>query len=76
MATATITGPDYTMTICSGGYWINIDGVAAGARVNSLPAGSGIDLTSVAFPVKVKLNWHYENTSCNIIAVDAVQKIY
>lgn len=78
MNTATITGPDLTMTVCSGGYWIAIDGISAPARFNTLPAGSGIDLTTATFPIHVKLNWHHQSGvdpgPCNIIIVDAIVK--
>ena len=74
--TATITGPDLTMTFCSGGYWIAIDGVAAATRLNVLPAGSGIDLATATFPIHVKLNWQYTSSPdpCGIITVDAIAK--
>ena|ERR1019366_3128678 len=75
--TATITGPDLTMTPCSGGYWIVIDGITAGTRFLSLPAGSGIDLTTATFPIKVKLNWHHDGdpNPCNDITIDAITKV-
>ena len=75
MNTGTITGPDLGMTICSGGYFITIDGITAVTRFNTLPPGSGIDLTTATFPINVKLNWHRpagDPSPCNIIIVDAI----
>jgi hypothetical protein len=74
--TAVITGPDLTMTPCSGGYWIALDGSVPNARFLTLPAGSGIDLTTATFPIKVKLNWHVtgDPNACNDITIDAIAK--
>src|ERR1022692_1321203 len=76
MNTATISGPDMTMTMCSGGYRIQVDGATGPVRFNTLPSGSGIDLTTATFPVSVKLNWHYATSPdpCGIIVVDAIEK--
>ena len=77
MNTGEITGPDYGMTYCSGGYFIKVDGVSGPIRFNTLPASSGIDLTTSTFPINVKLNWHYQTTPdpCGIIVVDAIAKV-
>ena len=74
---ASITGPDMTMTPCSGGYWIALDGVTANARFLTLPAGSGIDLSTATFPIRVKLNWHVDGdpNACNDITIDAIAKV-
>ena len=75
MNTATITGPDLGMTVCSGGYFISIDGITAVSRFSTLPSGSGIDLTTATFPLHVKLNWHHpagDPSPCNIIIVDEI----
>jgi len=76
MNTATIKGPNYTMPACGAAYWITVHGVTdSNAQFNTLPAGSGIDLTTATFPINVKLNWHKEMPdNCNIIIVDAVIK--
>jgi hypothetical protein len=75
--TATITGPDLTMTVCSGGYFITVDNISGPIRFTTLPAGSGIDLTTATFPLHVKLNWHWEGdppSPCGIIYIDAIKK--
>jgi hypothetical protein len=75
--TATITGPDLTMTVCSGGYWIDIDGLSAKYRFRELPVGSGIDLSTATFPIRVKLNWHADGdppSPCGVIIIDAIAK--
>src|SRR4051812_48841662 len=72
---ATITGPDYTMTVCSGGYFITVDGVSGPIRFDHLPAGSDVDLSTATFPLRVKLNWHWEGeppSPCGIIFIDAI----
>ncbi len=77
MNTATITGPDMGMTVCSGGYFITIDGITAVTRFNTLPSGSGIDFTTATFPINVKLNWHHpagDPGPCNIIIIDAIAR--
>jgi hypothetical protein len=73
--TGKITGPDLGTTVCSGGYLIEIDGISDITRLNSVPASSGINLSTATFPVRVKLNWHYQNANCGIIAVDAIVKV-
>ena len=74
--TGIIAGPDYGMTMCSGGYFITVTGVTGPIRFNTLPSGSGIDLTTSTFPINVKLNWHYQTTPdpCGIIVVDAIAR--
>ncbi len=77
MNTATITGQDLTMTPCSGGYFISIDGISAISRFYTLPAANNIDLTTATFPINVKLNWHHpagDPSPCNVIIVDAIVK--
>ena len=73
---AVIKGPSLFMTACGGAYWIVIDTLNARTTFNSLPAGSGIDLTTATFPINVKLNWHYqEPNTCAVIVIDAIEKI-
>lgn len=76
MNTGTIKGPSPFMTACGAAYWIEIDSVNARTTFNSLPPGSGIDLSTATFPVNVKLNWHYvmPNT-CSIIVIDGIEKV-
>ena len=74
--TGTITGPDLGMTSCSGGYFITISGISGTLRFNTLPSGSGIDLTTATIPVNVKLNWHFASDPhpCGIIIIDAITR--
>jgi hypothetical protein len=55
MSEGTITGPDYRMCACCGGYYITID--TAIYEFESLPADSKIDLLKESFPLNVKLDW-------------------
>ncbi|MEI8279701.1 MAG: hypothetical protein WCG87_08035 [Bacteroidota bacterium] len=74
--TATIKGPSPFMTACSGLYWIVIDGVTYRTTFDTLPANSGIDLSTATFPISVKLNWHFQNpNNCYIIIVDDIMKV-
>jgi|SRR5579872_627092 len=76
MSTGTIKGPSMFMTACGAAYWIVIDTVNARTTFDSVPVGSGIDLSTATFPINVKLNWHYvlPNT-CSIIIIDAIEKV-
>ncbi len=81
MNTATITGPNLSMTACGAAYRIIIHGSSeVGAQFNILPSVSGIDLATVTFPLEVKINWHHNiGSSCdtlvNIITIDNVALI-
>ncbi len=74
MNTATIKGQNLTTTACGGAYWITIHGATDSlAQFNTLPAGSGIDLTTATFPINIKLNWHnIPGNACNVIVIDAM----
>ncbi len=82
MNTATIKGPNYTMPACGAAYLITIHGVTdSGAQFNTLPSGSGIDLTTATFPINIRLNWHHNtgnfcDTAVNIISIDAMANGY
>ena len=79
MNTATIKGPNLTMPPCGAAFLITIHGAAdTGAQFNAVPAGSSINLSTAAFPINVKINWHHNtgsicDTTMNIITIDAVQ---
>ena len=81
MNTATIIGQNLSMTACGAAYRMIIHGSSeVGAQFNSLPSGSGIDLTTATFPLEVKINWHHNTgSSCdtlvNIITIDNVALI-
>ena len=54
-STGIITGVDYKMCACCGGWYIQIDNVTY--EFETLPAGSAFDLQNVTFPIMVKLDW-------------------
>lgn len=60
-STGKITGADYRMCACCGGYYIQID--SATYEFNSLPDNSNINLQTESFPVKVKLDWQMADLS-------------
>ncbi len=77
--TGYIKGPNLSMTVCGGsGYWIVIDSDLPTIQtfVDSLPAGSGINLATATFPVYVKFNFHSKAAPnpCGYIVIDAIEK--
>jgi len=81
MNTATITGPNLTMTACGAAFMIRIHGVTdSTAQFNAMPPGSTVDLSTATFPINVKINWHHNtgnscDTFSNIITLDAAQVV-
>ena len=76
MSVGTITGSDYRMCMCCGGWYINIDEVIY--LIDSLPAESNIDLATETFPVTVKLDWKLISNGCsgfNRITVLKIKKL-
>ena len=59
---ATVTGEDYTMCACCGGYLITIG--QDHYEFNNFPANCKVDSTH--FPIKVALNWHSINSCGNL----------
>ena len=75
-STGVIKGSSPFMRSCGGNYWIVIDDTLGGCTFDSLPAGSGIDLSTTTFPINVKLNWHYQTPeACSIVVIDAIEKV-
>ncbi len=68
-----ITGPDYKLCPCCGGWEITIDNISY--RFSSLPTNSGINLDKEKFPLKVTLNWTLDNTGCKWIVISQIAKI-
>jgi hypothetical protein len=62
-SSGTITGVDYRMCACCGGWFINIDNAIY--LFDSLPKDSNIDLASETFPLDVKLDWQLISNSCS-----------
>jgi hypothetical protein len=56
-----ITGPDYTMTLCSGGWFIEIE--KSIYNFDSVPINSNINLQKDTFPLFVRLDWNLKNTT-------------
>lgn len=72
----TVTGEDYAMCACCGGWIIFIEEVRY--LIDSMPADSKIDLTTETFPVTVKLDWQLINNGCgefNRITVQRIKKL-
>jgi hypothetical protein len=69
-----ITGPDYRMCACCGGWFITIDDQRY--RFWSLPSGSNLDLEKEKFPLEVRLDWEMEKNSCmgDLIKVIRIEK--
>ena len=68
-----ITGPDYKMCVCCGGWEITIDDQRY--HFDLLPADSRIDLNKEKFPLKVKLNWEIDKTACKWIVISRIVKV-
>lgn len=58
-----ITGPDYGMCACCGGWHIVIDDTIY--NFDTLPNNSNIILKTATFPINVKLDWQLNDTGCS-----------
>lgn len=65
-----ITGPDFRMCICCGGWEIVIENKTY--HFSQLPANSGINLDKEKFPLRVKLDWDIDNSACHWIVVGKI----
>ena len=62
-STGVITGPDYRMCACCGGYFITID--TNTYDFDTVPSNSGINLQQDTFPIDVELDWQMNTvTAC------------
>jgi hypothetical protein len=70
-----ITGQDFTMCACCGGWFITIDG--ENYRFDTLPADSGIILEKETMPLAVELDWQIKPGGCpaNRIIIQRIKKI-
>ncbi len=70
----TITGPDYSLCYCCGGYLININDSTY--RFFQLPEQNNINLENASFPIGVILEWkkHPNPTLCNEIIILRIEK--
>jgi hypothetical protein len=57
-----ITGLDYRMCMCCGGYFIEINDSTY--RFTTLPDKIKLDLNKEVFPVYVRINWEKKENSC------------
>jgi hypothetical protein len=72
----TITGIDYRMCVCCGGWIINIEDVRY--LIDSMPKNSSLNLAEETFPITVKLDWQLVSNGCsafNRITVQRIKKI-
>jgi hypothetical protein len=58
----TITGYDYRMCMCCGGWFVEIGDSTW--RFDQIPEGCTIILDSVTFPLPVYLDWEKKNPPC------------
>ncbi len=75
MSKGVITGQDYRMCACCGGWIINIEG--ENYQFDSIPANSGFVLEKESLPITVQLDWKQTTGSCpsNRITVQRIKKI-
>jgi len=73
--TGYLRGQVLSNIVCGYGYVITSDSTTQ-KFINPLPAGSGIDLKTATFPIKVNYNWHKmaDPNPCNFIVIDAIQR--
>jgi hypothetical protein len=72
----TITGIDYRMCVCCGGWIIYIKDVRY--LIDSMPKNSSLNLAEETFPITVKLDWQLVSNGCgafNGITVQRIKKI-
>lgn len=62
---AVITGEDFALCPCCGGWFITIAGQPTTYRFDQLPTNSTIDLNTATFPISVKLNWTLMASACS-----------
>lgn len=69
-----ITGPDYRMCACCGGYYIVIDTTTY--DFDSLPKDANFSLQNATFPIFVKLDWKQNPDGCgNYIEILSIEKV-
>jgi hypothetical protein len=70
----TITGPDYRLCYCCGGYLININDSTYQFR--DIPEQNNINLENASFPIEVIFEWkeHPNPTLCNEIIILRIEK--
>ncbi len=71
---AVITGPDFSMCPCCGGWFVNVNDSTY--RFYELPAESNLDLNTETFPLEVKMVYIKTNNACmeDLITVKKIKK--
>src|SRR5665647_60091 len=74
MSKGVITGQDYRMCACCGGWIINIEG--ENYLFESIPANSSFVLEKEPLPISVQLDWQLTPGSCpsNRITIQRIKK--
>lgn len=52
-----ITGIDFTLCACCGGFQTKFEGREEIFLFSELPSDSNLDLTNPTFPIKIRANW-------------------
>ncbi len=74
-STGYLRGQFLSNIVCGYGYVITT-GSTSQKFMDPLPVGSGIDLKTATFPIKINYNWHKkaDPNPCNFILIDAIVK--
>ena len=74
-STGYLRGQILTNMACGYGYVITTE-TTTQKFIDPLPAGSGIDLKTATFPIRINYNWHKkaDPNPCNFIVIDAIVK--
>ena len=62
---AVISGEDFALCPCCGGWFITIAGETTTYRFDQLPSNSTINLATATLPLSVKLNWSLLASPCS-----------
>jgi len=69
-----ITGIDWTLCVCCGGYFIEIEDEIYRFNEEFLPENN-LNLEPENLPLKVKLNWELSTSGCEFISITAIQAV-
>lgn len=72
-STGIITGQDFALCACCGGYFIDIEDVSYRFEKSVLP--SDFTFTDSQLPLTVELDWKLRNTACSDFNWIAISKI-
>lgn len=74
-STALITGEDFALCPCCGGWFITISGEQTTYRFDQLPPNSNINLSTATFPLAVKMNWSLLVSQCSNMPRIAIESV-